>query len=165
MLSPETVNSLQWRHKEHDSVSNHQPHNCLLNGLFRHGSKKTSKLHATGLCEVNSPVTGEFPAQRASNAENVSVWWRHHMFNLAIVEVFTNSIPYTDGLVQDCSFTWSFMVTIYLSWSVQLWSRSVLCIPGTMRIIYDNNCSTLSFFCTVWCRRLFWEYGSNYFNP
>ena len=23
-------------------------------------------------------VTGEFPAQRANNAENVSVWWRHH---------------------------------------------------------------------------------------
>ena len=37
-----------------------------------------SKLHITGLCEGNSPVTGEFPAQRASNAENVSIWWRHH---------------------------------------------------------------------------------------
>ena len=23
-------------------------------------------------------VTGEFPARRASNAENVSIWWRHH---------------------------------------------------------------------------------------
>ena len=23
-------------------------------------------------------VTGEFPAQIASNAENVSIWWRHH---------------------------------------------------------------------------------------
>ena len=22
--------------------------------------------------------TGELPAQRASNAENVSIWWRHH---------------------------------------------------------------------------------------
>ena len=26
----------------------------------------------------NSPVTSEFPAQRVSNAENVSIWWRHH---------------------------------------------------------------------------------------
>ena len=26
----------------------------------------------------NSPVTGEFPAQMASNAENVSIWWRNH---------------------------------------------------------------------------------------
>ena len=24
-------------------------------------------------------ITGEFPAQRASNAENVSIWWRHHV--------------------------------------------------------------------------------------
>ena len=32
----------------------------------------------TGLCTGNSPVTGEFPAQMASNAENVSIWWRRH---------------------------------------------------------------------------------------
>ena len=24
--------------------------------------------------------TGEFPAQRASYAENVSIWWRHHVY-------------------------------------------------------------------------------------
>ena len=44
----------------------------------RRRSKKTSKLRVTGLCVGNLPVTGEFPAQRASNAENVSIWWRHH---------------------------------------------------------------------------------------
>ena len=69
---------LQWRHNEFAGVSNHQPHYCLLNGLFRRKSKKTSKLSVTGLCAWNSPVTGEFPAQRASNAEDVSIWWRHH---------------------------------------------------------------------------------------
>ena len=63
--------SLQWHHNEHDGVSNHQPHDCLLDRLFKHRSKKTSKLHVTGLCVGNSPVTSEFPAQRASNAENV----------------------------------------------------------------------------------------------
>ena len=41
-------------------------------------AQKTSKLRDTGLCEGNSPVTGEFPTQRASNVENVSIWWRHH---------------------------------------------------------------------------------------
>ena len=46
--------------------------------LIRHTSKKTSKLRVTGLCAGNSPGTGEFPAQMASNAENVSIWWRHH---------------------------------------------------------------------------------------
>ena len=33
----------------------------------------------TGLCAGNSPGTGEFPAERASYAENVSIWWRHHV--------------------------------------------------------------------------------------
>ena len=32
----------------------------------------------TGICAENSPVTGEFPAQMVSNAENASIWWRHH---------------------------------------------------------------------------------------
>ena len=45
----------------------------------RRKSKKTSKLRVTGHCEGNMPVTGEFPAQRASNAENVFIWWRHHV--------------------------------------------------------------------------------------
>ena len=40
--------------------------------------RKTSKLRITGLCEGNSPMTGESRAQRASHAENVSIWWRHH---------------------------------------------------------------------------------------
>ena len=70
--------SLHWRHNGHDSVLNHQPHDCLLNRLFRRRSKKRSKLRITGLCVGNSPETGEFPAQMASNAENISIWWRHH---------------------------------------------------------------------------------------
>ena len=70
--------TLQWCHNGRDGVSNHQPHHCLLNRLFRRRSKKTSKLRVTGLCAGNSPVTGELPAQMASNAENVSIWWRHH---------------------------------------------------------------------------------------
>ena len=48
-------NSLRWRHNGRDSVSNHQPHHCLLNRLFRRRSKKTSKLRVTGLCVGNSP--------------------------------------------------------------------------------------------------------------
>ena len=44
----------------------------------RRRSKKTSTLHVIGICEGNSPLFAEFPAQRASNAENVSYWWRHH---------------------------------------------------------------------------------------
>ena len=70
--------ALQWRHNGRDCVSNYQPHDSLLNGLFRRRSKKTWKLSVTGLCAGNSPGAGEFPTQMASYAENVSIWWRHH---------------------------------------------------------------------------------------
>ena len=70
--------ALLWRQNGRDGVSNHQPRGCLLNRSFRHRSKKTSKLRVTGLCAGNSPVIGEFPTQKCSNAENVSIWWRHH---------------------------------------------------------------------------------------
>ena len=50
--------TLQWRHNELDGVSNHRGLHCLLNHLFRRRSKKTSKLHVTGLCAQNSPHKG-----------------------------------------------------------------------------------------------------------
>ena len=65
--------SLQWCHNGHDGVSNHQHHHCLLNRLIRRRSKKIWKLCITGLCVVNSPVTGDFPTHMASNTENVSI--------------------------------------------------------------------------------------------
>ena len=67
--------TLQWRHNERDGVSNHHPHDCLLNLLFRRRSKKTSKLRVTG-------VGSEFPSQRASYVEDVFIWWRHHVFSM-----------------------------------------------------------------------------------
>ena len=69
----------------HDGISNHQPHDCLLNLLFRCWSKETSKLRITGLCEGNSPVTSEFSAQMAGNTGNVYIWWRHHDYWTVLV--------------------------------------------------------------------------------
>ena len=70
--------TLQWCQNGLDGVSNHQPHHCLLSHLFGRRSKKTSMFRVTGLCAGNSPVTGDCRAQMASNAENVSIWCRHH---------------------------------------------------------------------------------------
>ena len=69
---------LQWRHNERDGVSNPQPHECLLNRLIKAQIKGNIKTPRHWLCEGNSPVTGEFPAQRTCSAEKVSIWWRHH---------------------------------------------------------------------------------------
>ena len=84
--------SLRWRHNGHDGVSNHQPHHCLLIRLFGCRSNKTSKLRVTGRCARNSPGTGEFPTQMASNAENVSIWWRHHGTTMLWSSCFINYI-------------------------------------------------------------------------
>ena len=59
MLGP-----LRWRHNERYDVSNHQPLDCLLNRLFKHRSKKTSKLPSLAFVSgihrwpVNSPHRG-----------------------------------------------------------------------------------------------------------
>ena len=101
------VITLRWRHNDHAGVSNHQPHGCLLNRLFRRKSKKTSKLRVTGLCAGNSPGTGEFPAQMASYAENVSIWWRHHenssltdMHHVWLIAIMTTLLKYINGMVR-----------------------------------------------------------------
>ena len=105
-----SIVSLQWRHNERDGVWNHQPDDCLLIRLFRRRSKKTPKLRVTGLCEGNSPVICEFPAQRASNAENVPIWWRHHVLalsefsstaeNATDAEVLTCTVPMLEGFLE-----------------------------------------------------------------
>ena len=73
------VRTLQWRHNGRDGVSNHQPHNCLLNRLFGRRSKKTSKLRiVTDLCAGNS--THKWPVTR----KMFSTWWRHHDLNMLL---------------------------------------------------------------------------------
>ena len=79
ITQPDTTQPLQWRHNEHDDISNHWCLSGLLNCLFRCRSKKTS---TEALCHW--PLWGEFtggqwiPLTRASNVKNVSIWWRHH---------------------------------------------------------------------------------------
>ena len=84
---------VQWRLKS--------PASPLLNFWFRRRSKKTSKLRFTGLCVGNSPGIGEFPAQKASNAENV---------------------PFDDVIMQQHiqGISWSIETDIIVEFSVQL---------------------------------------------
>ena len=69
------------RHNQRQGISNHRHLDCLLIGWFSRPSKKISKLRVTGLCEGNPPLTGGFPLKMASNAENASIWWRHHGYD------------------------------------------------------------------------------------
>ena len=55
----------------------------------------------------NSPVTGELSAQMASNAEIISIWWRHHAETAGIVELFY--------LYENKSVLWWIKVMLMLS--------------------------------------------------
>ena len=119
--------SLQWCHNEHNGVSNHQPHDYLLNRLFRRRSKKTSKLRITGLCAGNSPVTGDFPAQRASNAENVSIWW-HHLYIVSqasqwryVVTVEVQTLAHLPRGQNVRRFTDDIFKHIFLNENIRIW--------------------------------------------
>ena len=84
-ITSDIITSLHWRHNGRDGISNHRPHVCLLDRSFRRISKKASKFRVTGLW--NSPVTGEFPAQMASNAVNISMGWRHHDIGHCMIHI------------------------------------------------------------------------------
>ena len=79
ILNISKINSLQWCHIGRDTASNHRRLDCLLSRLFRRWSKEISNLRVTGLSEGNPPVIGAFPSQRASDANNVPIRWRHHV--------------------------------------------------------------------------------------
>ena len=68
------LGSLRWRHNELDGVSDHQPH--VYSGADQRKHQSSASL---AFVRGNSQGTGEFPAQMASNAENVFIWWRHHV--------------------------------------------------------------------------------------
>ena len=113
--------SLQWHHNVHGGVSNHRRLHCLLNCWFRRRSKKTSKLRVTGLYVGNSPVTGELPTKRASNAEKCSLWWRHQSVGVCssndgfVVTVISHVTENEDKRAWQKA-TYRFEGVIYRSW-------------------------------------------------
>ena len=110
---------LRWRNNERDSVSNHQPHDCLLNGLFRRRSKKTSKLRVTGLCvgnssePVNSPHKG--PVTR-------KMFPFDDVIMLCAISCF--SVPFNKGMPQ-------------ISPTCSVFIFSLICSPPLLKWFFD----------------------------
>ena len=130
---------LQWRHNGRYNVSNHQPHACLLNRLFRRRSKKTSKLRFTGLCAGNSPVPGEFPAQMANNAENVSIWWRHH----DVVTVSANVLPPCVSILSPYMIM-IMQIVVFKRKIWTIWMGSISRTPSHIKCKYIHVCLLVS---------------------
>ena len=83
--------SLQWRHKQHDSVANHQRRARFLStvssGAYQRIHQSSGSLAVVkGIHRwlVNSPHKGPvtrhrwIPLTKVGDAENVFIWWRHH---------------------------------------------------------------------------------------
>ena len=93
--------SLQWRDKGCDSVPNHQPRDCLLNRLFSRRSKKTSKLHVTGLCPGPVKSPHKWPVTRKMFPFDGVIMYSYH----GIVWIYTVDIDagtrYNHGIYPD----------------------------------------------------------------
>ena len=91
--------------------------------VYSGADKETSKLRVTDLCDGNSPVTCEFPAQRASNTENASIWWRHHAsgkqyfgctYHHKIMAVWSNPhvVMSFDNITEDKSYSYQLFTEV-----------------------------------------------------
>ena len=95
---------------------------------------KTSKLRVTGLCVGNSPGTGKFPALMANNAENVSIWWRHHEYKDFDLPVERLPCWRQDGLATVLSLT---------IWIPHLKRRSLFCERALVYLYLIHRCNRL----------------------
>ena len=85
-----SIVSLYWSYNERHGVSSHRRLDSLPNRLSRRRSKKTLKLRVSGLCDRL------LPSQRASNTENVFIWWRHHVSICRKIRRQMNTVFLTD---------------------------------------------------------------------
>ena len=76
--------SLQWRHNEHDGVLNHQPHECLLNRLFKAQIKENIK------APRHWPLWGEFTGHPW--IPRTKGQWRGKCFHLMTSSCFSDNV-------------------------------------------------------------------------
>ena len=61
----------------------------IVNSTICSGADQRKHKSSTSLAFVRviHHVNGDFPAQRASNSENVSIWWHHHESSIVMNEL------------------------------------------------------------------------------
>ena len=116
---------------------------CLRNRLFRSTQiKENIKAPRHWPLCGEFTGTGEFPAQRASNAENVFIWWRHHGYSstgngTAISSSITENrelyASYKAISVPGCGV---FMLHILTYWYAQHFPRVMHTVSAFIRVLY-----------------------------
>ena len=129
-----TAKSLHWRHNDHDGVSNHQPHDCLLNRLYRRRSKETSKLRVTGLCVGNSPGPVNSPhkgpvTRKMFPFDDVIMWCSpscHDIFHMT-GPLWGIHLSMVDSYDRKGPATWGFHVFFDISLNKLFNKQSICC--------------------------------------
>ena len=140
------LSPLLWRHNGRDAVSDHQPYDCLLNHSFRRRWKKTSKLRVTGLCAVNSPVTDEFPAQRASNAD--------FFFHLMTSSCYAGELTLVN--------TGKWITRIYPQTVNPLMTWFAACVIEVISVGSGNGVSSIRHHAITQTNAVIWALGTNF---
>ena len=65
------------------------------------------------------PLWGEFTAQMASNADNVSIWWRHHV--IAIHKLYTNDYFFCGLYHHRISNIWRGAALVFNGFSIAIY--------------------------------------------
>ena len=118
------VTTLQWHQNEQNSVSNHQPHGCLLHRLYRRRSTKTSKLCVTGLCVGNSPGP-------VNSLHNGPMTWKMFPFVDVIMRVENEMAKQKSPL--PCHIKWTLRTATRLWGFVIVWYQQ--CLPIQARLM------------------------------
>ena len=104
---------------------------CLWNSLFK--ITKETEFCFTGICEGNPLVTSGFPSQKTSNANSISMSWRHHVLSELLVTLpsFWNPSSF--------AICWVFHLTILSDHCINticpnsskpVWGHSINCLPS-----------------------------------
>ena len=133
------TSSVQWRHNGSGGVSNHQPHYCLFDRLFRHRSKKISKLYVTGLGAGNSPVAGEYTNHHNHHRQHDH--YHHHIFNNIIIMIMI-MITITFVIISSPSSSWS--PSSSLSFIAVINNQSFIIPLRVCGIFHDHQMSSAS---------------------
>ena len=87
---------LQWRHMRASQITSVS---MVCSSVCSGADQRKHQSSPSLAFEGNSPMTGEFLLQRASNAKNVSIWWRHHVMTTLVVQcvqcIYTNRRTFT----------------------------------------------------------------------
>ena len=86
--------------------------------FFQAQIREKIKALVSGLCAGNSPVTGAFLAQKASDAGIASIWWRHHVY---VIRNHNVRIAYFQLSISTNFLTlWKWRIQPALQWSADL---------------------------------------------